>query len=271
MKIAAIVILYYPNIEEVENNIYQYIDFVDKLIIWQNSPEMISFSHVYDDKIVYMGEGRNEYIAKPLNMAIDYCMKGSYDYLLSMDQDSTWKCFPCFKSYISNCNEKNVVIYAPNVNNVYQKCSSPIEVESVITSGSLYNVSLTNKLGGFREDYKIYWVDGEFCCWARLNGFKIKVLTQCYLKQNFGNETKAIGGFFAANYSPIVYFFLIRNMLWMRREYHNTPSLKCVCYTSLLYVRGIILGDKHKFRKLSMIFKGYIDGVFHSFNKRIKR
>jgi len=259
MRIAAVIVLFHPNESLVLSNINRFIDDIDLLIVYRNSKETICFPEEYAKKIREEGSGENDYIAGPLNRCIEYCLK-----------DSQWTDFSSFLKEATLLKEPDTVIYAPNVNHLYSTEKAEKEVESVITSGSLCNVGLVNRLGGFREEYQIYWVDGEFCYWARKNGYKIKVLTNYPLSQCFGKETRTLGGFLCANYSPIVYYFMFRNMIWMRREYSSVPGLKCICYTSLFYIRGIVLGEKYKIEKLCMILKGCINGWFGEFNKRMK-
>lgn len=268
MKIAAIVIVFHPEIEAFIANLCSYHADVDSILIWMNSLENIKLPALIRKKVVYCGSGQNEYIARPLNYAINWCIENNYDYLLTMDQDSTWENFSGFIKQVHRIQESETAIYAPNVNSIYSNNVSFHYVESVITSGSLLNVKIAYKLKGFRDDYQIYWVDGEFCHWLRLNGYKIKVLPRYNLKHLFGKETKTLLGYKTSNYSPIVYFFLIRNMLWMKREYVNHPSWRCILYTIFYYIRGIILGENNKFLKISMIGKAFWHGLFQPIYRR---
>ncbi|SDL39882.1 hypothetical protein [Pedobacter antarcticus] len=270
MKIAAVIILFNPNIKEVENNIQQFIQWVDKLIIWQNSPGLVTLSDDFSDKIIYMGSEMNEFISKPLNEVIGWCHENEFDWLLTMDQDSTWRNFEEFRAHIQLYKDTDVVIYAPNVNNIITSELCRVEVETVITSGALHSVERVRELGGFREDYKIYWVDGEFCYWARLNGYKIIVVKDAHLTQKFGKEERGPFGIFVANYSPIVYYYLFRNMIWMKREYRKGLTFKTIIYTSKLFICGIIFGENQKFKKLFMIKRAIIEGLFSHIETRRK-
>ena len=89
MKTLGIVIFYYPT-DEVWKNIASYIDLLDKLIIWNNTPGNQLDLHLptWEEKIVLMGVGKNLGIGKALNKAILYAKENQYDYLLTMDQDS---------------------------------------------------------------------------------------------------------------------------------------------------------------------------------------
>lgn len=270
MKVAAIVITYNPDPAEVERNIKQYIDVVDRVIVWRNSADDFVFKGEGAEKVVYMGAGENEYIAKPLNRAIDWCLDNGVEWLLTMDQDSTWMDFAGFLEKVKEQDHTQTIVYAPSVNCHAVLENEANEVESVITSGALHHVGRTKMLGGFREDYQIYWVDGEFCYWSRMNGYKVKVLRDFEMKQQFGRESKGPFGVSIANYSPLVYYYLFRNMIWMRREFRKGVSSKTMMYTSFIYVRSIVLGEKQKVKKLFHVVKGMVDGVFRSYMPRIK-
>ncbi len=266
--IAAIVVSYNPKIQEVIDNIRSYCSAVDKVLIWRNSSEEFAVPADLEEKAILMGNGVNDYMARPLNTALEWCFKNGYDYLLTMDQDSKWENASYFVDRALSLAEDDVAIYAPYTVGQNEKPMQDYDAESVITSGSLVNVAIAKSLGGFREDYKIYWVDGEFCYWARKNGYRIRVLHDCCLIQQFGKQTKTLFGFTTSNYSPFIYYLLIRNMLWMRREFPEGVSVKTVLYTLMYTIRGIILGEKNKIRKIHNINKGVIHGLFSHFDRR---
>lgn len=269
MRIAAIVVTYHPHKDELYRNIKSFIADVDAVLIWRNSEEDLSYLSEWRDKIHYFGNNNNEYIAKPLNSALAWCVENRYDYLLTMDQDSVWENFYGFISYVKKNSDDNVAIYAPNVNRTFTKSTSNIvEAESVITSGSLIRVSIASEIGGFKEAYQIYWVDAEFCYRARRWGYKVLVLSQYLLSHKLGRQSKTILGYYTSNYSPQVYYFMFRNMYWMHREHGcKAVSIKCILYTSMYNIRGIILGESNKWKKLISIVKGSLTGIFKNEEK----
>ena len=259
-KIAAIIICYHPNEKVLHQNISAFAQHVDTILLWHNSNESINCKSDWDEKVHLLGDGTNRYIAQPLTAVINWCIKNKYDYLLTMDQDSIWQNFKEFISQI--IKDDNIAIHSPNVNYCYLTNNQPHDVESVITSGSLLNIKVANKLGGFREDYKIYWVDGEFCYWARKNNYRIIAYPNYHLRQQFGNQTKTLFGYYTSNYSPEIYYYIFRNMLWMHREHGNyAVSIKCILYTSMYNIRGILLGENKKIAKLHNITKAFWDGL----------
>lgn len=178
-----------------------------------------------------------------------------------MNQDSMWIDCNLFVEKSLNSGIKDVAIFAPYVAWKTEEPSEDYDAETVITSGSLVDVSIAISLGGFREDYKIYWVDGEYCNWARDNECRIRVLHDCRLVQQFGRQTRTLFGFLTSNYSPVVYYFMIRNMIWMHREYPDGVSYKCMAYTLLYNDKGVVLGEKNKMKKLWMTIKAVWVGI----------
>lgn len=265
VKTAAIVICYHPDRELLRANIGAFAGVVDKVLVWRNSAESLDRLTEEFSNIELLGSGENQFIARPLNEALHYCTDNEYDWLLTMDQDSVFEDFASFKADVLSREDSDVAIYAPNVNNQYAD-SEDHEPETVITSGSLIDVNKALKTGGFKDKYEIYWVDGEFCHRSRMAGYRIIVPARHNMRQQFGRQTRTLFGFTTSNYSAPIYYRLIRNMLWEHREHGSKAvSKRCITYTLLYSARGIVLGEKQKFKKLAAIAKGLWHGIFKSY------
>lgn len=262
-KIAALFSLYHPDLIQLKNNVQAIANHVDTVILWRNSNEDIETLKNISGNIVFMGNGENQFLAFPMNECLKWCHKNGYDYLLTMDQDSLWNNFENFLNIVHTSNRQDIAIFAPNVNWKYPKSDKMIETTYVISSGSLIKVNAALEVGGFNEKYKIYWLDGILCHKICKAGYHIMIVPECNIDHKFGNITKTLFGFETPNYSPEVYYYLIRNMIWSHRQYGvSTVSYKCIGYNLLYNVRGIILGDKNKIKKLSMVMKALIHGLF---------
>lgn len=264
MHIAACIILYHPNPEDLLRNIKAIAPGIEALLLWKNSPEAIVIPEGLPCRVVWMGDGTNQYIAKPLNDCLAWCEQNSFDWLLTMDQDSEFEDFGAFVQSIETLTSNGVGIYAPNINRRYPETEESIEIESTITSGSLCSVATARAVGCFREDYQIYWVDSEFCHRLRLAGYKVLALPRHNLIQQFGKITLA-HGIRCYNYSPTTLFFMFRNMLWMHRQYRSNPNLKCILYTTQMYLKGIVIEEKDKGPKLHAVLKGIWHGLFRKY------
>lgn len=100
-KIAAIVILYNPCVDVV-NNIKTYINYVDLIILVDNTEEkefseyascyiIDTLSKIMAGKVKYIPLNKNYGIAKALNIGIKEAAKEKITYVITMDQDSKFK------------------------------------------------------------------------------------------------------------------------------------------------------------------------------------
>ena len=85
-KYFAVVSSYFPNLDELEENIKSYLSWVDKLIIWENTPIGESKINVLieklnNDKIEVRTTGQNEYLAKPFNFCIQWAKEAGFTHI----------------------------------------------------------------------------------------------------------------------------------------------------------------------------------------------
>lgn len=92
MKLLGVVILYYPDKEQIMLNIASYLDEVDALLIWDNTPpadrRVLDFGRQQENKIIRRDKERNVGLGFPLNEAVRYGTENGFTHLLTMDQDS---------------------------------------------------------------------------------------------------------------------------------------------------------------------------------------
>lgn len=263
MKICAIVIVYNPDRELLMRNIAAFADGVDKIIVWRNSDFDESWLDQWKGKILLWGDGFNEMIARPVNKAMEWARKMGYRYLLTMDQDSRWNSFGLFLEAVGRCGDSSVGIYAPNVNNYLRDPAVEYrDIEWVIQSGMLIDLDAVAGLGGFREDYGIYGIDEEFCYWLRLNGKKIRSFTNHHLVQKYGDARKTAWGFTVLNYSPFARYHIVRNMIWMKREFPQSTVTRRIPHVIFDNCRDILLAEDNKIAKLKGLARGVADGLF---------
>lgn len=269
-RIAAIVVCYHPDRELLRANIGAFADEVDTILVWRNSPESLEWLKEDFPNVIFLGNGENAFIARPLNEALRYCADNGHEWLLTMDQDSHWDNFKGFIESVSNMkNAESVGLFAPNVNWFSQPTDIEFkDIEWVIQSGMLLNLNALRDIAEFREDYQSYGVDEEFCYWLNHNNKKVRILPSFNLSQKYGNPTKSKFGFTVYNYSPLVRYFTIRNMLWMKREFPDSTTARRICSVIAHNTRDIIFAENHKFKKLSKMTKGIIHGLFKSIRKR---
>lgn len=272
MKIAAVVITYHPELNLLHNNIKAFIDYVDKVFVWRNSNEQLPCNEEFGSKIEFLGSGNNKFLALPLNQTIKLCLEQGFDYILTMDQDSMWTDFKGFLNAAMKCDDKeDIAIFAPNVNKYLKEPSIEYrDIEWVIQSGMLINLKIIEKLGVFREDYGIYGIDEEFCYWVRINGYKTRIFTNYHLIQKYGNATKTKFGFTVYNYSPFARYHIIRNMIWMKREFNGSTTTRRILHVIFDNYRDILLVEKNKLVKAAAFTRGIYHGLFDRIKQKRK-
>lgn len=272
MKLCAVVVTYYPDVEDTVKNIRQYAPYVERLILWENTPRedvdryKLSLSE-FADKIVCMGTGKNEGIGYALNRAVEYAEEMECTHLLTMDQDSTFPSSEKFLKYKHAAFDLSVryadCIVGPNINNTFDATEEFREVDQTITSGSIYPVRMLRRIGLFRDDYFIDGVDFEISFRALKNGAKIFVATNIPLIHRLGNPTVTRLGFKVDNYSAFRLYHIARNSIWLSREYpeYDKSYLKGFWMKFVVWgIPKIIIGEQDKWNKIVHLLKGLKDG-----------
>jgi rhamnosyltransferase len=167
-------------------------------------------------------------------MAARLAYDEGYAWLLTMDQDSYFEqeeieqYFSNFKELFYHQNKVGVV--APSFNKS-QFAPGPAalysEVPTVITSGSLMQLSLWQEAGGFCEKLFIDEVDHEYCYRLKEKGYTIVQFPNIFLCHRLG--TTKTGGYLGSVakrerviHSPRRVYFMVRNYLYVRRLYRKT-------------------------------------------------
>lgn len=235
MKIAAVVILYHPDENTVEN-ILSYSSFVTQVYIADNTET--PFTKIIDSLkriipgCIYIHDGNNDGIAARLNEICRRAKADGFDFILTMDQDSAFdqnvitNYFRCFDHF---AGKEQVAMFGVQYENPHwsSELCNPVPWTTLITSGSLVNLALFDQTGGFDENLFIDTVDFEYCFRSIRKGFKIILFKNILLTHLLGtrkNPTRT-GADRTVSYSlhsPIRLYYMIRNHMYLRRIYKNS-------------------------------------------------
>lgn len=273
MKLLAVVITYYPEKEEAVQNILRYVDHVDKLIIWENTPEAeraayrLEMPEEYCDKVSYFRTGDNEGIAYPLNRVIEWGLDNGYTHLLTMDQDSHWLNFDLYRKQAEKYGSQYHIM-SPDVNAQTVTFDDRIRVvHASITSGSIYDLTIFREVGLFREDFFIDAVDTELCYRAASKGYPTICICNAHLKQQYSAPIKVMG-ITSLNYTAFRTYHIVRNHIRLWRGYSETMEDRIKKYIRKKFIVKrffkIILIEKSKRRKLGAMIKGLYHGFTYS-------
>jgi len=273
-KLSAVVITYYPVVDDLVINIKQFIDFVDRLIIWENTPihdrgEYQILMPEYHNKIIFLSTNRNEGIAYALNRSIEWSIENKFTHILTMDQDSLWDNFEFFKDKILKySDDQSIGIFAPVIYEQHKRDFPEFTfVKDVITSGAVYRLKMFKEIGFFREDFFIDAVDLEYCYWANRNGYKTAVLGDAYLKQKYGNvsEHKFLDKkYHTLNYSAFRLFHIVRNHIFLWKEFPELSGFqkkRIIKVYILNRLKEILMFENDKAGKVFSVLKGILFGL----------
>ena len=264
MKILSIIVTYRPNKDLLKTNFAAFVDDIDKVLIWENTPEeeKCQYRFVQHEKVEYCGDGINS-ISHALNYAWKYAKTNGYDYLLTMDQDSV---FENFKGYLERTLEATKSVDAIWGPNAYDKPSEDIvECDYLITSGMLLKVSMINTLGGWNEGFPIDCVDDEFCLRAKSKGIKSYYWGKCFLHQTYGTPRKLtffFGEVTLRNDPPRRLFSIYKSHILLKRMFpENETVRKDVKEIWIPMIKWILVFEKNRIRKFIAIFRGIFQGL----------
>jgi rhamnosyltransferase len=279
MKIVPIVVWYNPETLD-ENkaigNIQTYSYFFTKVIIIDNSKKS---NHELAKKIpssFYIANNENLGIAKALNQGCEEAVKMGYDWVLTMDQDSSWegKDLSLYLSEIKKLYTDNNISFSPKnrINKgsvlgdlkrkiIRDEYKDYVFYDRVSTSGNVLKLSAWESLNGFNEQLFIDEVDYDYCYRLREQGYNIIYFPKCLMNHTLGENKRYFFPHICQHTKERVYY-RIRNMTYIKQ--HHPLYYKKYHYT--LNIIRIIL---EKLISLSFSDIKYIYNGFKSSKKNI--
>lgn len=280
MKIDAVVVIY--NAEySVISNIKSYINFVNNLYIIDNS-EDINLNlrkriEEISNKCIYIDNNGNQGIANALNLGAKLAIGNGAEWLLTMDQDTSFN-NDDFEKLVNIASNKNIndaiAIISPS-HYKYEKDLYAFYDTIAMTSGNLIKLNIFKKLNGFDEKLFIDSVDIDYCLRVFSNNYLVERVPSIVLNHTLGDiKTYKLFGltFNPTNHSYIRRYYIMRNRLYIWSKYKDIhPSY--VRFEKLITVREflkIILFENDKLRKIQYMGKGYLDFKKRKFGKYLR-
>jgi rhamnosyltransferase len=269
MNIAGVVILYHPDIEQLSDNIQTYLNGLKQLYVYDNSesktPGLEEALLKLDPSIQYHYFNANEGIAKRLNQAIAQATSNQYDYLLTMDQDSSFNDldFDKYELSIQSSGDSNVAQFGVNCQPDFTlPKDEPEEALTLITSGSVLNLSLTKHIGPFNEDLFIDFVDAEFSYRVIQKGYTNLMFSNILLNHALGTlvEGRGLGNFKKSMriiHAPTRVFYIVRNGLYLLFKAQGlTSSMKKDVIRCIKIIKNDLIYNPQLFSVYKNVFAG---------------
>lgn len=246
------------------------ISSVDKIYVIDNTPKGKAEISSYSKKIVYIPLFENKGIAVAQNIGLDRARIDGYTWAMTLDQDTIIESELLIKydEFIKKIDTQKIGI----INSDYFDINSEklkygnketILVNEIISSGSLINLEIFQKVGKMDEIFFIDQVDNEYCYRLRKSGYLIVVLPGKGFEHRLGNIKKITFGkniIFTYNQPPIRVFYRTRNMILFAKKYHD-KELKVKKLKELLKDFIRLWFEKQRMPKILMYIKGVIIGT----------
>ena len=259
VKVAALVILYNPD-RKIWGNIASYNGHIDKLYIFDNSPdshESLCREFMNKNKCVYIyNDGENCGLGKPINVVANIAWSEGVEWLLTFDQDSKAEidmvenmlAYVSGEEYDPQIGVLSPIIDSPTDANsdiaYLPKNPHVMYLRTAIQSGSLLNLRIMNEVGGYKENLFIDYVDFEYCLRVRSMGYKVARLTSAKLlhQEEDKYEVREIDNckLYLGKYKPERFYYQCRNILYCMEKYRRyDPIFVRECATNLARLKKL--------------------------------
>lgn len=286
-KCSAGIVLFNPDILRLRHSIESIINQVESLILVDNGSNNIKEIEKLIEKyntIKLIKSSSNKGIAFALNIIVKESKMQGYEWVLTLDQDSVTQknTIKIFEKYINN---NDVAIICPYIIDktrkniqIYTSDEEITEVKFCITSGSLINIDICTKIGGFDEWMFIGLVDNDYC--RRIDILKYKILQvnsiildhqlgdlvpsrfeKLYLNLSLLLKMDLIGKLsYKRKINPDRLYYGTRNVIYMMKKYKLYDNkLNYIIFLVKNSIFSLIRG-KNKLILLNKIKNGISDG-----------
>ncbi|MCL1955911.1 MAG: glycosyltransferase [Fibromonadales bacterium] len=200
-------------------------------------------------------------LAKALNIYCEKAAELNLEWLLTLDQDSTFESEKDLLNLLSHTQKSDgdVAIIAPTV----KKINSDF---FAITSGTLLRMQAQKECGYYLEYFFIDALDTEYCLRLLSYGWKIKIADESLMNHKIGAMIEksfpfSKKHFYVTEHSPERIYYIMRNHCITLNHYKNKLPKFCKKHRRQLlkHIIKILLYEKNKCMKMKMILRGFWD------------
>lgn len=266
MYFAVTIIFFHPDKNAVRR-VGKFVNAFEKILIVDNTPNH-DLSYLYEDsKIEYKWMKENKGLSVALEYAIRWASEFNVDYLLTMDQDSSYPMSEIkkMKAYIQD--HPGAAIYSANWRKIYwdkkfekRKAGSlsiprsqVIETNFSMTSGSWMDVDKARKVLPL-ENYFISYVDMDISIQLRRMGYKILRIGNSVLCQQVGG--KVVGNKINVIFKKLIhakerYYYMSRNGLFLLEKYGDDKEThRMLCKDRARILFNLIFMEEDRLEKI---------------------
>ena len=245
-KVAVIIVLYNPDTNDIDNvrRIAQYnVGFVvdNSLIPFMNGETIGNMSYICNKA--------NIGIAKAQNIALREILKGDYEYVVFLDQDTRVAVdYPLqIAMEFSRIDNGRLAVLGPQVVNAvtggqYASAIHKYEISEngfslrkhIISSGSCMSINALKDVGLMWGELFIDYVDFEWCWRAASKGYQCGVTSHLQISHHVGQRELSIGKYKVIISAQQRYFYQYRNFIWLIQKKYVPLQWKCATCVKFL-------------------------------------
>lgn len=275
-KILAVIVTYNPKIGHLKLFLETLLKLIDSVLVYDNNSQNFRdiASIQFPQNAITHSSPINKGLPTHYNTAIQYGLENGFDYLLILDQDSSFDehFLDEYRKYL----DADFFCLVPFLvhNNIDYENNYPTKTKNTcdyvkrsINSGTLINLHNLPKELRFDEDLFIDCVDFDFFEKIRKFSFKVLRVNSAKLHISLGNISR-IGPFFLYNYSPFRLEKQTRDrVIFLRKHPISAFSLWLFLFTVFCDAKAILF-EKERLRKIKAIAKGFKEGLFFRTSSR---
>lgn len=245
-KVAVIIVLYNPDTNDIDNvrRIAQYnVGFVvdNSLIPFMDGETIGNMSYICNKA--------NIGIAKAQNIALREILKGDYEYVVFLDQDTRVAVdYPLqIAMEFSRIDNGRLAVLGPQVVNAvtggqYASAIHKYEISEngfslrkhIISSGSCMSINALKDVGLMCGELFIDYVDFEWCWRAASKGYQCGVTSHLQISHHVGQRELSIGKYKVIISAQQRYFYQYRNFIWLIQKKYVPLQWKCATCVKFL-------------------------------------
>jgi rhamnosyltransferase len=292
-RILAVIVTYHPEVPHLNALVDTLLNQVDALVIIDNNTPEFDRKSIRSSsvKIDLIRNENNLGLATAYNQGCLIATQGNFSHIILFDQDS-----------LPAENMVNALYQAMQRANQYHFCAaaagpkyfdkkgqklSPfvringfhlervdcaeneiVEIDHLISSGSLIDLRAINQIGQFTDSLFIDCVDTEWCLRARHHGLLVLGVGNAAMQHNIGDAYLTIFNRQLPLHSPMRLYYQFRNQLWIMKQpwvgwrWRVIDGIRC-----LKLIAVFVFFAPNRIKNLSYILKGIRDGMLSNMGK----
>jgi rhamnosyltransferase len=290
--ILGVIVTYHPEPVTIGKLVAALIPQVDALVIIDNaSPNfsIIEFEHC--KKLSIIRNSENLGLGAAYNQGIAVAQAQSATHLILFDQDSlpAANMVNCLLRELLERNETSLTAAAagPRYSDIKGQQLSPfvriknfhlervpcadnevVEIDHLISSGSLIDIRALRIIGNFVEGLFIDCVDTEWCLRARHYNLRLLGVGNALMDHNIGEQYLNVFGRQLPMHTPLRLQYQFRNQIWIVKQpwvswrWRIIDVVRCL----KLFIVYVVFGPK-KIKNIRAIIKGIYYGIVNRMGK----